>query len=246
MARILFPGREAVGDHHIQALAFFADAVARGAEIQQLDHAISGNKNVFRLDIPVDDPPRVDVDQCVHDRREEQTRYLPCNPAVPVVYIPLEADAVNVLHGKVRGVVFLKIGIHAYDALIPVESRQRFCLIEEAGLAVQKILFPRAGKGRNAVSAGPRDKRVRKILLDGHQFAGAVVRCGVGDAEAALSEHPFGDVLSGQYRAARQRKRKAIAVLHRPALFLVTAPERRVTLFLYSPFTARSRRYIAA
>ena len=161
--------------------------------------AVAGDVDVVGGHVPVDDALLVDGLQGLHDGGEEAHHLPPVDPAPLVLDVGLEADALHILHDEVGGAVLLEVAAHPHDVWVAQKLGQHPGLIQEALQAVAEVLLPLPGEDGDLGGAGdPGGHGLGQELLDGHLDVQHLVQGQVGDAEAALAQHPAQDVLSGQ------------------------------------------------
>lgn len=119
------PGGVAVLEHHVQAAALVSQAVAGGAEIQQLDGAVIGDIDIIRSHIPVNDPSGMDRGQSLDNRFQNMFGFLPRETAT-LLQIVLQAGALDVVHDEVGRVILLEIAVHTHN--VGISDKLRQCL----------------------------------------------------------------------------------------------------------------------
>ena len=112
--------------------------------------------------------------------------------------VGLEGDALDVVHDEIRGIVFVEIAGDGGDVGVADELRQRPGLLLEALGAVGELLgFGVHGHRHRRPDAG--GDVIGHELLDGHLGVQLGVQGQIGDAEAALAQHPADDVAAVQH-----------------------------------------------
>ena len=118
-----------------------------------------------------------------------------------LLQIVLEAGALDIIHNEVGRVVLFEVAVHTHNVGVADELRQSFGLVEKTLFPVKEVLLPLAGVGRDRMAVRAGGHSVGEILLDSHQTAVLMVLGNVGDAEAALAQHPSKNVASVEYSA---------------------------------------------
>ena len=132
-------------------------------------------------------------------------------PAV-VGDIGLEADTLDVVHDKVRGVIFVKVAGDRGNIGVADEFCQGPGLLLEPLSAVGEVLGPALHRhGDGGADAG--GDLIGHELLDSHLGLQLGVPGQVGDAEAALAQHPAHDVAVIQHSPRPQGHRVLLLVL---------------------------------
>ena len=141
----------------------------------------------------MDEPLRVDGGQRPEHRDHHVQGLLHADLPAVVGDVGLEGDALDVVHDEVGRVVFVEVAGHAGDVGVADELRQGPGLLLEPLRAVGKLLALGVhGHGHGGADAG--GDVVGHELLDGHLGVQLGVQGQIGDAEAALAEHPANDV----------------------------------------------------
>ena len=125
-----------------------------------------------------------------------------------LLQIVLEAGALDIIHNEVGRVVLFEVAVHTHNVGVADELRQGFGLVEKTLFPVKEVLLPLARVGRNRVTVRAGGHSIGEILLDGHQNTGLMVLGNIGDAKAALAQHPSENIAPVEYSAWRQRHGK--------------------------------------
>ena len=107
--------------------------------------------------------------------------------------IGLEGNALDVVHDKVGGVIFIEEIRHPRDSRLAHEFCQGAGLLVEALRPVGKVVVPGGGHDRNRCP-DTGGKLAGHVLLHRHTGRKLLVPGQVGDAKAALAQHPAHDI----------------------------------------------------
>ena len=187
------------------------------AEIQQAAFPLGGDVNVVRADVPMQQVEGVHLDQRLHNGLQDGDGLVPGDSLPVFGKIGFQAHAVDVLHYKVGGAVFLEIVLHRHDVGSVLQLGQDLGLLQETLHAVLVIRFHPAGKGHAVMVRVPRGQGRGHVFLDSHLDLQGQVVPQIGDAKPAHAQHLPHQVPSVQDGPQRQGQVGLLVVLTKPA-----------------------------
>ena len=212
-ADVLLLGRIAHFQDDVQTLGLVPDGVPGGAEVQQLHHAILGDVDVVRGHVPVDEPLLVDRGEGPQHRDHHVQGVLHAHLSAVIGNVGFKGDTLDVVHDEIRSVVLVKVAGHRRNVGVADEFGQGPGLLLEPFGAVGEVLRSALHRHRDSGADAGGDL-VGHELLDGHLGLQLGVPGQIGDAEAALAQHPAHDVPAIQNSPGPQGHRVFFLVLH--------------------------------
>ena len=173
--------------------AFIPDGVASRAEVQQLHHAVLGDVDVVRGHVTVDEALLMDGGEGPQHRDHHVQGVLHAHLSAVVGDVGFKGDALDVVHDEIRGVVLVKVASHRGNVGVADELGQGPGLLLEPLRAIGEVLGPALHRHRDGGADSGGDL-VGHELLDCHLGLQLGVPGQIGDAEAALAQHPAHDV----------------------------------------------------
>ena len=202
LAGVLLRRRVAGGRDDRHASRLVAHGLPRRPEVQQHGGFVRpADVDVGGLDVPVQEPRRVDLAQTVRYGQHNPPK-LPLREGSAPRQQDVQRQAVLVVHDEVGGVVRLE-EVQRPDQIGMLELGQGAALLDEALQPPLKVRLAgcRLGLHRCAVAHG---ELVGQALLERHPPAQLQMLGQIGDAEAADAQHPEQAVAPDQV-AGRQR-----------------------------------------
>ena len=214
----------------VQALGLVPDGVPGRAEVQQLHHAVLGDVDVVRRHVPVDEALLMDRSQSPEHRDHHVQGVLHTHLSAVVGDVGFETDTLDVVHNEVRGVVLVKVAGDGGNVGVADELGQGPGLFLEPLGAVRKILGTVGGEDGDGGALHTGGQLPGHELLDGYLGLQLGVPGQVGDAEAALAQHPAHDVPVIQNSPGPQGHRVLLLILHQVEAAVGTRAVQAVSL----------------
>ena len=108
--------------------------------------------------------------------------------------IRFKGNALDIIHHKVGGSVLIEVVRHSGDTRLPHKFGQDPGLFPEALLAIGELFLAAAGNHMDLPAIRPVSKFAWHILLHRHFGLQALIPGQVGDAKAALAQHPTNEI----------------------------------------------------